>query len=277
MKSFRTDMRFRIIFLLLFVGTAGSGRLAAAAHGAAVCEDSLPAVRDSLPPSGTGGVQVPDSLTRKVDALVQTIDSLSRLRDSLSAPAASPYERHVRRMRRDWSRLAPNQFTMQFAGSIGAFSVGLGWHYGRRDQWESEVLYGLVPHRCGGGIYQTFTLKQRFVPWRLSLFGSHRWAVEPLTTGLFANTIFGEGFWRREPSKYTKGYYGFNTKLRYNIFVGQRVRFNIPRRHRKFNKSISAYYELSTCDLYLVSALPNRRVTLGNILSLALGLRMEIF
>ncbi len=34
---------------------------------------------------------------------------------------------------------------------------------------------------------------------------------------------------------------------------------------------------LSTSDLKLVSAIPNRQVTLGDILSLAVGLRLEIF
>ena len=75
----------------------------------------------------------------------------------------------------------------------------------------------------------------------------------------------------------TKGYYGFNTKLRYNVFIGQRLRYNIPRRHRNFSKSISLYYELSTCDLYVVSSVPNRHVGFTDILSLALGLRMELF
>lgn len=251
--------------------------LLSAGGGPTVAAAGTVVLPDSLPPLAGVPVAPPDSLQARADSLRQVIDSLQRVHDGLTAPPASAYERHVRRLRRDWSRLAPNQFTMQFAGSIGAFSVGLGWHYGRRDQWESEVLYGLVPRSCGVGPYHTLTLKERFVPWRLPLFGGHRWAVEPLTAGLFANTIFGEGFWRREPSRYTKGYYGFSTKLRYHVFLGQRVRFNIPRRHRRFNKSISAYYELSTCDLYVVSAVPNRRVTLGEILSLALGLRMELF
>ena len=106
---------------------------------------------------------------------------------------------------------------------------------------------------------------------------SQRWELEPLTCGGFANTIFGEGFWRHEPSKYTKGYYGFNTKVRYNLFVGQRLRYNIPRRHRRFNRSVSFYYELSMSDLYLVSSIPNKQISFFETLTLALGLRFQVF
>ncbi len=187
------------------------------------------------------------------------------------------YVRRVLRARRGWMKLIPNQWTTQFAGSIGAYSIGLGWYYGKRDNWETEMLFGYVPHSNEGEDHLTFTVKQRYVPWRIPLFNSRQWAVEPLTVGVFANLIFGEGFWRKAPSKYTEGYYGFNTKLRYNLFVGQRIRYNVPFSRRKFIKSLSLYYELSASDLHIVSSIPNKCVTLGEILSLAVGFRVELF
>lgn len=212
-----------------------------------------------------------------------SLTTVPTVADSLSADtAATPaklsfYERRTARMRRNWDHLVPSLATVQFAGSIGMFSVGMGWHYGRRDRWETELLVGWMPHDNGSSYHYTLTLKERYVPWRLALSSHRRWEVEPLTAGAFVNMIFGEGFWRHAPSKYTKGYYGFNTKLRYNIFLGQRIRYNIPQRRRLLHKSISLYYELSTCDLYLVSAIPNKRVRLGDILSLAIGTRLELF
>lgn len=211
-----------------------------------------------------------DSLER-IDS-AKTIDSLEKK----SAPIDSVYQRRTERLRRDWSRLIPRQIVMQFAGSIGAYSIGIGWR-GRRDHWETEALFGYVPQANGSEHHYTITLKERYIPWRFGLSASHRWEFEPLTTGIFANFIFGEGYWSHEPSKYTKGYYGFNTKLRWHIYLGQRWRYNIPSRHRRLNKSVAFYYELSACDLHIVSAVPNKRVTLGDILSLALGLRFEIF
>lgn len=61
------------------------------------------------------------------------------------------------------------------------------------------------------------------------------------------------------------------------MFLGQRLRYNIPTRNRLYNKSVTLYYELSTCDLYLVSAIPNSNVRLSDILSLCFGVRMEMF
>lgn len=192
-----------------------------------------------------------------------------------TAHAPSFYERNTARRINFWQRMVPNQGCVHLYGSVGLVSLGTGWHYGRKDQWETEVLLGFVPKYESNQTKATLTLKQRFVPWLLPL--SSRWGVEPLTTGIFFNTIFGENFWARQPSRYPKNYYGFAPKLRINIFIGQRLRYNIPRRNRLLWKSISLYYELSTCDLYLISALPNRRVTLGDILSLAIGLRLEVF
>lgn len=189
----------------------------------------------------------------------------------------TPYTRRTERFRRGWNHLIPNQTSFQVAGGIGAFSIGIGWYYGRREQWETDVLWGFVPKANGDDMHQTLTVKQRFVPWHLPLFKSRRWTAEPLTAGAFINCIFGEGFWEKAPSKYTKGYYGFNTKVRYNLFVGQRLRYNIPRRHRRFNRSVSFYYELSMSDLYLVSSIPNKQISFFETLTLALGLRFQVF
>ena len=175
--------------------------------------------------------------------------------DSLRGDTAqrSPtfYERRTQHLRSSWARMVPNMGSIHFYGGVGLVSLGTGWHYGRKDQWETEVLLGFVPKYESDHNKATLTLKQRFVPWRIGL--SSRWAVEPLTAGCFVNTIFGEDFWARQPSRYPKNYYGFIPKLRASIFIGQRLRYNIPSRNRIFWKSIS------------------------DILTLAFGLRLEIF
>lgn len=185
------------------------------------------------------------------------------------------YERNKERYIRRFEKLIPNQAVVQYAGSIGFMSAGIGWHYGHHDRWESEVLLGFVPRYESDCAKVTLTVKERFVPWRLPL--GRWWSVEPLTTGIFLNTIFGEDFWAREPSRYPKSYYGFATKIRANIFLGQRFRYRIPMRKRYMHKSVAFYYELSTSDLYLISAIPNKNVRLGDILSLCFGLTLDVF
>lgn len=70
-------------------------------------------------------------------------DSLdSTPRDSLAPHERPYYTRHTRRVKHLWSRLTPNQSSLQFAGSIGIMNFGLGWHYARRDCLETELLVG---------------------------------------------------------------------------------------------------------------------------------------
>lgn len=197
--------------------------------------------------------------------------------DTLAAlsPAYRAYLHRMERRQKRWNKLIPNQGTLQFAGSIGMFSAGVGWHYGRGDHWETDLLIGVVPRYHSEATKITFTAKQRYIPWHLP--AGRRWVVEPLTAGVFFSSIFGEDFWAREPSRYPKKYYGFSTKVRVNVFVGERIEYLIPHAKRKYHKSVSLYYELSTSDLYLVSALPNKRIKLSDILSLSIGVRFEVF
>lgn len=195
------------------------------------------------------------------------------------------YEYRVEQYRRFWHSLIPNQARVQYAGSVGAANIGLGWHYGGRDKrlWETDFMFGFVPKNSAPKAHATFTLRQSYVPFRIQLFpnrfGEDKGSVayEPLATGLIGNTIFGKSFWVSQPSRYPNKYYGFSTALRLHIFVGQRLRYEIPNRHRKYVKAVSLCYEFSVSDLYLASALPNRHIGLDEILSLSLGVKVDAF
>lgn len=173
------------------------------------------------------------------------------------------------------AKIIPNQCTIQYAGSVGLISVGVGWHYGKKDDWETEVLLGIVPKYHSSQIKASLTFKQRYVPFRVTL-GS-RWCLHPLTTGFYFNSIFGEGFWASQPSRYPKSYYGFATKVRAGVYAGSRIYYKFSQFNKKCMQGIALYYELGAGDLQLVSALPNKRVKLGDILSLALGVTIDFF
>lgn len=191
-----------------------------------------------------------------------------------AADTLTRYERHRQRALRRWEKLIPNQAVLQYAGSIGFLSAGIGWHYGKNDHWESEFLVGFLPKFKSDEVSSTFTLKERYVPWHCRVH--RRWTIEPLTAGVFFNFIGGEDFWRRQPSRYPKSYYWFSTKVRTNIFLGQRLRFSIPRNHRLLHQAVSVYYEISTCDLYLASKFTNKDFPWSETLSLAFGVRWEM-
>ena len=194
--------------------------------------------------------------------------------DSLADDPNARYLRNRERIAEQWLALLPNQTVLQYAGSIGLLNFGIGWHYGRGEHWETELLFGFVPRYHSDKTHFSFTAKQRYVPWHNEL--SSRWTLEPLTAGIFFNTISGDDFWANQPDRYPKKYYGFSTKVRTHIFLGQRLRYNIPRRQRRRHQAVSLYYELSTCDLYLVSKITNRTYPWSETLSLALGLRFEL-
>ncbi len=214
-------------------------------------------------------VLLPDTLVRRLARSLGMVDSVRH-----DGHVLTRYERNRERAMRGWSRLIPNQEVVQYAGSIGLLNVGFGWHYGRGEHWETELLFGFVPRYHAESFRFTFTAKQRYVPWHCPI--SRRWVVEPLTAGLFFNTISGDDFWDKQPDRYPKNYYGFSTKIRTHIFLGQRLRYNIPRRKRRRHQAVTLYYELSTCDLYLVSKITNRTYPWSETLSLALGLRFEL-
>lgn len=199
---------------------------------------------------------------------VERYDSL-KLKTSL-------YERRIERYHKFWTALIPNQIKVQYAGSIGMVSGAAGWHYGpKHREWETDLFFGYVPKDYTRTARLSVTLKQSYIPFRLRLTDESDF--EPLSCGVFLNTISGEEFWGREPSKYPKSYYGFSTKFRFNIFIGERLRFSIPTTNRQRSNSVSVYYELSTNELYIVSYATNRYIKLWDILSLCFGLKFDLF
>lgn len=219
---------------------------------------------------GSINAQTADSIVHNTSVNEVQADSTINVRDKKIAQ----YERRRERAQRSWSKLIPTQAVVQYAGSIGLMSGGIGWHYGKRNSWETELLIGFLPKYHSETAHSTFTIKERYVPFHCSI--SSRWTLEPLTTGLFFNTISGSDFWRSEPSRYPKRYYGFSTKVRTHIFLGQRIKYHIPRSRRILHQTVSAYYELSTCDLYLVSKCTNKEYPLRQTLSLAFGMLWEM-
>ena len=186
------------------------------------------------------------------------------------------YDRRVHRYRLRWQSLIPTQSVIQYAGNMGLLSFGVGWDYGRRKQWETHLLLGFLPRYGSSRAKTTMTLKENFIPW--SLYLGRGWAVEPLSVGLYLNTVFGPEFWSRQPARYPDSYYPFlSTKVRVNVFVGQRLELTLPHNRRKFVKGITAFYELSTCDLYLRALVQDSHVCLTDIFGLSLGLKFQVF
>jgi hypothetical protein len=197
---------------------------------------------------------------------------------SVSAPDSLEirnYDKRLHRYRKSWGNLIPTHLKCQYAGDIGFISIGAGWDYGHHSQWETDALFGYLPKYDSAKSKFTFTLKQNYLPWSLTI--NNRFSAEPLSCGLFLNSVLNNQFWYSEPDRYPKGYYNFNLRVRIHIFLGQRFTYTIPRNRRLFCKSITAYYEVSTCDLYVASAFTNRYLKLKDIICLGMGVKVQIF
>jgi len=157
---------------------------------------------------------------------------------------------------------------------MGLLSVGTGWDYGKRNQWETDILLGFLPKFSSDRSKITMTLKQNYMPWSIDL--GKGFSTEPLACGLYLNTIFGDEFWVKEPERYPKGYYGFSTKIRAHVFLGQRLTFNIAPRKRYIAKAVTFFYELSTSDIYIASAFTNSYLRPKDYLSLSFGVKFQL-
>lgn len=182
----------------------------------------------------------------------------------------SKYEQRLTRGKEFWQRLAPNLYSIQFAGGTGMFSAGIGWDYGSSDQWETHLTVGFLPRRYGNPIYWTATLKENYMPWRLNL-GRSPLELRPLCVTLGLNSILHGDFWTSEPDRYPGGYYGFSSRIRFFLGVGQRLTLNIPYERRRLGRQLSVYYEVSTCDLYVRQKILSGSIPLKDIITIGIG------
>ena len=187
----------------------------------------------------------------------------------------SRYDCRIDRYEKRWSSLIPAHIKLQYAGNMGFMSLGWGWDYGKRRQWETDIMIGYIPRFKSDQAKATFSLKQNYIPLSLQIKQS-RWAFEPIECGLYFNTLPYKEFWYRNPKRYGKGYYEYCSRMRVNIFAGQRINFDIPESKRDMIKTVTAFYEVSTYDMMFVSACQNKSLKPNQYLTLSVGIKLQI-
>ena len=169
-------------------------------------------------------------------------------------------------------KLIPEYSKIQYAGSMGMFSVGPGWVYGRK-HWETDLLTGFIPTDARRPTLFTLTLKQNYIPWWIHM--SKVVSIEPLATGVYLNAILNDkNLWTSNPDRYPDKYYWHSNRFKFNLFLGQRLKFNM-KANDSFVRSISTFYEVSTCDLYMVKIFTDNYLKPKDYLTLSLGVRFE--
>jgi len=186
----------------------------------------------------------------------------------------SKYDQRIHRYRKHWQALIPTQSVIQFAGNMGLVSIGTGWDYGKRRQWETQVLLGFIPKCKSARAKLCLTVKENYIPWSRQI--GPDFFFEPLETGIYFNTVFGKEFWSSQPSRYPKGYYKFATKIRPNIFVGQRMTKRLKGENWFGARAVTGFYEISTNDLYVFEKIHNSSIRLSDIICLSVGFKMQL-
>lgn len=218
--------------------------------------------------------------------LLMLMRTAASAQDSTDVKAldSEAYRHHAEWRQRHWASLIPNQFVAQNAGNMGILSAGVGWGYGHR-HWETHLLWGYIPKHQSTRGKLTMTLKENYIPWSLRLsapqdastdFLKRGWTLSPFTASLYLNSVFGHEFWKSQPGRYPDKYYEFmSTKFRLNAAIGQRITWDIPRNRRKYAKSISLFYEVSSCDLYIRAKFQDSSIPLKDIIGLSLGVKLQ--
>ena len=281
MKWSATNLFRPAIFLFLglspFMGAFAQSVASEMAVSEMTVSESIPHA-DSLAPDTLPPLCPADGEARCIvvhDTVVRyVLMPISIASESCPAPAHDRYTTLRSKRIQRWNRLIPERASLQYAGSIGLLSFGPGWQYGHSEHWETDMLFGFLPRYHSDKAKFTFTLKERYIPWHCRL--SSTWVCQPLTVGFFFNTISSNDFWRSQPDKYPANYYWCSTRIRSHVFIGQRFRYDIPQAYRRRHSSVSAYYELSTCDIHVLSKVSNRHYPWHRLFSLAFGLSWEM-
>ncbi len=216
---------------------------------------------------GSGDLKVSGDLEAKKDSVVHdtlVLDQSGHL---------SPYDRRVLNYRKHWEVLMPTNGVIQVCGNMGIVSMGIGWAYGKRRQWETQLLLGYIPKFDSDDEKWTLTLKQNFIPWKKPM--GKGWTFEPLECSLYFNTVFGHDFWTKQPTKYESGYYPFSTRIRPNLAFGERFKYDIPHNKRKRIKSITFFYELGTNEIYALRFFRNGNAGFWDVFGLSLGVKVQ--
>ena len=168
---------------------------------------------------------------------------------------------------RHWSH--PDFLQLQYAGSIGYLSGGVGYDI-FRNHARASLHFGHVPKGKGGAL-NIFSTRLMFVPGSYS--AGKRVIISPYDIGLMISYHLGSDFRSRWPDhRYPENYYWWQTSFRFHLNYQPSVTVHI-RNHTVF-KSVTAYLDVNTNELYLVSLFQNlETLRPGDILKLGFGIR----
>ncbi|RAK63164.1 hypothetical protein [Hymenobacter edaphi] len=205
------------------------------------------------------------------------LDTLSLALVAPPAPATAPEPAETAApaglTAQPWYR--PHHLLLQTAAGQGLITAGVGYTT-LRGRVDIDVLAGYVPSRYSITPMGIFTGKAGYSPWTLPV-AQGRWQVRPFTVGALVSHTASQGLNNSRDGKYEKGYYWWSSRTRIGGFVGGKVSRVIGRTRYGHPRTLGAYYELGTNDLYLSSIFTNLGgLGVHEILTLGFGVKFDL-
>ena len=166
--------------------------------------------------------------------------------------------------------IIPDQANLQYAGSIGYVSIGMGYNL-FKEKAALSFHYGYVPEVKGGELHIT-AVKFEYKPWAIRI--KDKVVFHPINPVIFLSYTMGKNFGLSfDRNQYAKGYYFWSPALREHLGISSELKIMGDRSSRV--KAISLYTEANTNDLYMISWFENRTSTpIYEIFHLGFGIRM---
>jgi hypothetical protein len=167
-------------------------------------------------------------------------------------------------------KLVPGFVGVQHAGSIGWFAVGTGYELFSR-RLRTGLQYGYVPPEKGGRLH---IMSASIFLHPTSIRLGKQWSLNPVDVGIKGSYQFGKNYFFDLPSRYPPNYYWWKPALRLHLATETALRLKLPGNKRL--RSVSAYLELNSNDLYLASFVLNTgSLSLADIVKAGAGLRFN--
>lgn len=146
-------------------------------------------------------------------------------------------------------KLVPDYALLQYAGSIGALSIGAGYEIGKNQKVNLEFFYSVTPKFDGDAGLDAFTVKGLFsILDSLCLSQNKKIRWNPLKVGLGLSYIADSEFFSfLSASQYPNGYYWHQSGLRGLLLMQSDI--SIPVRSKVINE-IEWYIEANVQDIY---------------------------
>jgi len=167
--------------------------------------------------------------------------------------------------------LRPDQVGIQYAGSIGYASFGIGYNL-FKEKTALSFHYGYVPEVKGGELHIA-AVKFEYKPFAIAI--GKQLIFHPFNPVVFLSYTIGKNFaFKFDKDQYMDDYYFWSPALREHLGFSSELKI-LGDKSSKI-KSISLYTESNTNDLYMVSWYANRTtIPIYKIFHLGFGVRMN--